>query len=241
MLLGDGGIQQRFLNKVQQDTTYNRSTSMRNSMSGPFQMEDSPAYSAEPESQEEEEEEEEKYHLQGRLETAQGQLYDFEHNINQNIDHEMTSTYDEKNKVKALDSVTLLVIQETLLEDFLITDKKEQERKLNNIGDVNIHQDSSEVEEGKAEEEFEEEKKEGSQTQTQEEQSSGTPEERAAKNSLKSVKFDLLMKQILLPFFQIQTRILQKGNVFEIGTIKFLVAATTPHKQGKVTTKTKIR
>lgn len=69
----------------------------------------------------------------------------------------------------------------------------------------------------------------------------GSPEERAAKNSLKSVKFDLLIKQILLPFFQIQTRILQKGNIFEIGTIKFLVAATTPFKQGKVGTKTKIR
>lgn len=49
------------------------------------------------------------------------------------------------------------------------------------------------------------------------------------------------MKQILLPFFQIQTKILRKGNIFEIGSIKFLVASTTPHKQGKVGTSTKIR
>jgi hypothetical protein len=69
----------------------------------------------------------------------------------------------------------------------------------------------------------------------------GTPEERTAKKSLRCVKFDLLMKQILLPFFQIQTKILRKGNIFEIGSIKFLVASTTPHKQGKVGTNTKIR
>jgi len=69
----------------------------------------------------------------------------------------------------------------------------------------------------------------------------GGPEEQSAKKSLKTVKFGLLMKQILLPFFQIQTKILSKGNIFEIGTMKFLVAATTPHKQGKVGTHTKIR
>jgi len=209
-------------------------------MPEPYQM-PPPLPHYEEDDYEEEEEEEEKCTFEGRLETAQGQLYDFENNLNQNISNEISTTCDEKTKVKSLDSVTLLVIQETLLEDFIITDKKEQEKKLSNIGGVTIARDSPDGEESKVELNNEEEKKEEEQNVTEEEPSMGTPEERAAKNSLKSVKFDLLIKQILLPFFQIQTRILQKGNVFEIGTIKFLVAATTPHKQGKVTTKTKIR
>lgn len=97
------------------------------------------------------------------------------------------------------------------------------------------------LEEEEEEDEEEEEKKDDQIPDPEESENQGTPEERMAKKSLRSVKFDLLMKQILLPFFQIQTKILRKGNIFEIGTIKFLVASTTPHKQGKVGTNTKIR
>jgi len=175
---------------------------------------------------------------EGRLETAQGQLYDFENSSNEQVQNEISYTRKTNKLVKSLETATLLVIQETLLEDFVISDKKEQEQRLNNIGDVNIDPIVPEEDRKIEEVDGEEEKKAEEEKDIQVE---GCPEERAAKNSLKSVKFDLLIKQILLPFFQIQTRILQKGNVFEIGSIKFLVAATTPFKQGKITTKTKIR
>ena len=240
-MLGNGEIEQRYLNKSEQERIKQRSASMRHSTPANYQNMSSADPSAEGEMEEEEEEsEEEKYEFEGRLETAQGQLYDFERSANQNLNEEGIDYHDINSKVKTLDTVTLLVIQETLLEDFIIKDKKAQEKKLNNIGEFNNiseedqKENIDEEEEEKAEDEEEKEEIEDSSNQ-------GGPEERAAKNSLKSVKFDLLMKQILFPFFQIQTRILQKGNVFEIGSIKFLVAATTAHKQGKVTTQTKIR
>ncbi len=56
-----------------------------------------------------------------------------------------------------------------------------------------------------------------------------------------TVKYDLIIKKILLPFFSIHSRILEKNHQFEIGPIKFLVAGTSPHKLGKVTTSTLIR
>lgn len=57
----------------------------------------------------------------------------------------------------------------------------------------------------------------------------------------KRVKFDVIVKKILLPFFQIHSRILRKGQTFEIGTMQFVVAATAPHKQGKISVNTKMR
>lgn len=39
-------------------------------------------------------------------------------------------------QIKTLNSVTLLVIQETLLDDFIIKDKSEQEKEMRNIGEV---------------------------------------------------------------------------------------------------------
>jgi hypothetical protein len=44
-----------------------------------------------------------------------------------------------------------------------------------------------------------------------------------------------------MPFFQIRTRILEKGTCFKIGDIEFYVAACEPHEFGKVTSKSVLR
>jgi hypothetical protein len=205
---------------------------------------------------EESESEEEKYVDDNPFETGNNQTYDFEGDMNPSTRSEIQQL---NSQVKTLDTVTLLVIEETLLEDFIIKDKKDQQKELDHIGEVKTKYKSDRIsneqdpivedakgldqadEAGQADEANEADEEEKVIEPTESDPIQGGPEERAAKNSLKLVKFDLLMKQILLPFFQIQTRILQKGNIFEIGSIKFLVAATTSHRQGKVGTKTKIR
>lgn len=193
---------------------------------------------------EESESEEEKYVDGNPFETGNNQTCDFDSDMHPSTRSEIQQL---NSQVKTLDTVTLLVIEETLLEDFIIKDKKDQQRELDHIGEVKTKYKSDRksndqdpiAEDVKGLDEAEEEEKIIEPSGNDPIQ--GGPEERAAKNSLKLVKFDLLMKQILLPFFQIQTRILQKGNIFEIGSIKFLVAATTSNRQGKVGTKTKIR
>lgn len=52
------------------------------------------------------------------------------------------------------------------------------------------------------------------------------------------VNYKLITSKLLIPFFSIHTRILEKGTKFEIGPIKFIVAGTSPHKLGKVTSET---
>ena len=51
----------------------------------------------------------------------------------------------------------------------------------------------------------------------------------------------LISKQLLMPFFQIRTRILERRQYFKIGDIEFYVAAIEPHDSGKVTARTNIR
>jgi len=247
--LGDGEIEQRYLNKQEHERFKQRSASLRYSM--PMNSQNMDLYenskdeiNEDEEEEEEDEEEKEFYYDEGNpFQISESQLYD----IDPNTDHTRSEIQQLNSQIKTLDTVTLLVIQETLLEDFVIKDKKEQERELSNIGEVKdkykVDRRSERVQPQDTEEITEEVKQEDEEEKglTEDSQMQGGPEERAAKHSLKSVKFDLLIKQILLPFFQIQTRILQKGNIFEIGSIKFLVAATTPYKQGKVGTKTKIR
>jgi hypothetical protein len=55
------------------------------------------------------------------------------------------------------------------------------------------------------------------------------------------VDLALITKSILLPFFQIRTRILEKGKFFKIGDMEFYVATTEPHEYGKITSQTIIR
>lgn len=52
------------------------------------------------------------------------------------------------------------------------------------------------------------------------------------------VQTDLLLNQLLLPFFQLRTRVVAKNSFFEIGKIKFYIAATTPADFGKVSSRT---
>jgi len=227
-----------------------KSTSLRNSHVARYAPVDfTNMSSAEEEYEEEEEEdEEEKYaeYEQNPFTPSNQQNYDVE----EEEDNETRCEIQQLNsQVKTLDTLTLLVIQETLLEDFIIKNKADQNKELNNIGEVKkMFKNDVKNNEQSAEASDEEEKKIDSDQdnieevkEVEDEQVQGGPEEQAAKNSLKTVKFELLIKQILLPFFQIQTRILKKSTIFEIGSIKFLVAATTPFKQGKVGTKTKIR
>jgi hypothetical protein len=254
LLIGDGEFEQKYLNKKEQERLKNRTQSLRHSHVAHYRprgfSENSKEEEVNEEEEEEEEGEEEKY-FEDHENPFGSHRPEYE-----SIDEEDDETLDEiqqlNSQVKKLETVTLLVIEETLLEDFIIKNKQDQARELSNIGKVSgKHYDSKEedknyqpnneqteqMEESKVEEDCKEDEKE-----LQEDQSiQGGPEARAAKNSLKTVKFDLLLKQILLPFFQIQTRILKKGNIFEIGSMKFLVAATAPYKQGKVGTQTKIR
>jgi len=44
-----------------------------------------------------------------------------------------------------------------------------------------------------------------------------------------------------MPFFQLRTRILERGSYFKIGEIEFYVAATTKTSQGKVTASSIVR
>lgn len=60
-------------------------------------------------------------------------------------------------------------------------------------------------------------------------------------NSQSGVNLSLISSQLLKPFFQIRTRILEKGTYFKIGTIEFYVAACEPHDFGKVTANSVIR
>lgn len=53
--------------------------------------------------------------------------------------------------------------------------------------------------------------------------------------------FQILLQGLLMPFFQIRTRILEKNTYFEIGEIQFFVAATSPHDFGKITANSVVR
>ena len=54
-------------------------------------------------------------------------------------------------------------------------------------------------------------------------------------------EFQLLLSGLLMPFFQLRTRILEKNSYFEIGNIQFFVAATSPHDFGKITNNSVVR
>ena len=53
--------------------------------------------------------------------------------------------------------------------------------------------------------------------------------------------FQMLLQSLVMPFFQLRTRILEKNTYFEIGDIQFYVAATQPHEFGKITTNSVVR
>ena len=57
----------------------------------------------------------------------------------------------------------------------------------------------------------------------------------------KDINYKVLLDALLMPFFQMRTRILERYTYFEIGEIQFFVAATAPYDFGKVTTNTRVR
>lgn len=60
-------------------------------------------------------------------------------------------------------------------------------------------------------------------------------------SSTQGINFQLIQNQLLMPFFQMRARILEKATYFKIGDIEFYVAACEPHEFGKVTSKSVIR
>lgn len=56
-----------------------------------------------------------------------------------------------------------------------------------------------------------------------------------------NVNLALVQSALLMPFFQIRARILEKGTYFKIGEIEFYVAACEPYEFGKVTSKSILR
>mmetsp|Transcript_2514 Transcript_2514/g.3481 ORF Transcript_2514/g.3481 Transcript_2514/m.3481 type:complete len:123 (+) Transcript_2514:799-1167(+) len=55
------------------------------------------------------------------------------------------------------------------------------------------------------------------------------------------INYKLILDALLMPFFQLQTRILEKQAFFTIGEIQFFVASTAPHDFGKVSRKTRVK
>ena len=55
------------------------------------------------------------------------------------------------------------------------------------------------------------------------------------------ISFQMLLEKLLIPFFQMRTRIVEKNQFFKIGEVTFFVPATTPHEFGKVTANTTVR
>ena len=57
----------------------------------------------------------------------------------------------------------------------------------------------------------------------------------------KEINYKVLLDALLMPFFQLRTRILEKYTYFEIGDIQFFVAGTSPHDFGKITTRSSVK
>ena len=55
------------------------------------------------------------------------------------------------------------------------------------------------------------------------------------------INYKLILDALLMPFFQLRTRILEKHAFFTIGDIQFFVATTAPHDFGKVSTNTRVK
>lgn len=51
----------------------------------------------------------------------------------------------------------------------------------------------------------------------------------------------LIIRSLLVPYFTMRTRILERGNSFFIGDIEFYVASCEPYEYGKVSSKTTLR
>jgi len=55
------------------------------------------------------------------------------------------------------------------------------------------------------------------------------------------VNLQMLLEKLLMPFFQLRTRILEKNTYFNIGGVMFYIPATAPYDFGKVSAHTTVR
>lgn len=111
---------------MQQRTAMQRFSQPLNRMS--YQFNENSKDEFEDDEEEEDEDEEDKFagddHDDNPFDISEEQIY-----VRNEIHH-------LNSQIKTLNSVTLLVIQETLLDDFIIKDKSEQEKEMRNIGEV---------------------------------------------------------------------------------------------------------
>ena len=61
------------------------------------------------------------------------------------------------------------------------------------------------------------------------------------RTQIEDISYETIMKNILLPYFKIKSRIIEKGTCLHIGELEFKVIGTFPNNTGIVTSKTFIR
>ena len=61
------------------------------------------------------------------------------------------------------------------------------------------------------------------------------------RTQIEDISYETIMKNILLPYFKIKSRIIEKGTCLHIGELEFKVTGTFPNNTGIVTSKTFIR
>jgi hypothetical protein len=119
-------LNKREQEKMQQRTAMQRFSQPLNRMS--YQFNENSKDEFEDDEEEEDEDEEDKFAGDDQddnpFDISEEQIY-----VRNEIHH-------LNSQIKTLNSVTLLVIQETLLDDFIIKDKSEQEKEMRNIGEV---------------------------------------------------------------------------------------------------------
>jgi hypothetical protein len=55
------------------------------------------------------------------------------------------------------------------------------------------------------------------------------------------INYELIIKQILLPYFKIKSRVLKQGNFFKIGEVRFKIEGMSPTNKGVVCSQTYIQ
>lgn len=55
------------------------------------------------------------------------------------------------------------------------------------------------------------------------------------------LNLELIIRSLLVPYFSMRARILERGNCFKIGDMEFYVASCEPFEYGKVTSRTTLR
>lgn len=129
MRIEDRDVEQRYLNKREEQKLQQRAAMQRFSQPlnrRSYQFYENSKDELEEDEEEEDEDEEDRFDNDNDnpFDISEEQIY-----VRNEIQH-------LNSQIKTLNSVTLLVIQETLLDDFIIKDKQEQEKEMRHIGEV---------------------------------------------------------------------------------------------------------